>query len=330
MHPKEVVQRQMPDLHHFLRITLESVRDGVVITDRDARVQTMNAAAQAMTGWSNAEALGQPVEAVVNFREYGSDHPLPNPVYAALSGKRKVETPGHSLLVGRDGRRLGVHSSATYVEGQDGESQGCLLVFYDASEALRLAERMSYLAQHDPLTGLPNRILLVDRLEQGTRLSDRTRESLAVVFVDLDHFHRINETYSHAVADQLLKEVGYRLSDALRESDTVCRLGGDEFVLLLQGLKSRADVEALADKLLAEIARPYLFGEHTIHTTCSIGISLYPRNASDAGTLMRLADGAMHTAKLEGRDRCVFASSEAAKTSYEDEGTIAEASTDGR
>ena len=318
----------MHDPHHLLRLTLESVRDAIVTTDAVGRVQILNASAQEMTGWSQSEALGRPIDDVVNLREYGSDHPKPNPAYAALNSGEKVENTGQSLLVGRDGRRLGVHISAMPLDDRSGETEGCLVVFQDASEAMRLAERMAYMAQHDPLTGLPNRILLVDRMEQGTRLSDRTREPLAVIFVDLDHFHHINETYGHAIADQLLKEVSYRLNDAVRESDTVCRLGGDEFVLLLLGLKSVADIESLAAKLLISIARPYPLGEHTVHTTCSIGISLYPRNAADAETLMRLADGAMHKAKQNGGNCLVFATQKAEQPVAEDEQEAAEASGD--
>lgn len=317
----------MHDPHHLLRLTLESVRDAIVTTDAVGRVQILNASAQEMTGWSQSEALGRPIEEVVNLREYGSDHPKANPAYAALNSGKKVENTGHSLLVGRDGRRLGVHISAMPLDDRSGQTEGSLVVVQDASEALRLAERMAYMAQYDPLTGLPNRILLVDRLEQGTRLADRTREPLAVVFIDLDHFHQINETYGHALADQLLKEVSYRLDDAVRESDTVCRLGGDEFVLLLLGLKSVADVESLAAKLLSSIARSYPLGEHTVQITCSVGISLYPHNATDAGTLMHIADGAMHKAKQNGRNCFIFATQKAESLVVEDE-EATEASSD--
>ena len=313
----------MQDPLNLLRVALASVRDGIVVTDAAGRVQTINAAAQAMTGWSSVDVLGQPVETVINLHAYGSDLPVPNPAYTALSSNLKCEPPGHTLLLGRDGRRLGVHTAATPLLNAEGVAEACLLVFHDVSEALRIADRMSYLSQHDPLTGLPNRLLLMDRLEQGTRLSDRTRELLAILFLDIDDFHQVNEGFGHTAGDSLLREIGYRISDALRESDTVCRLGGDEFVILLQGVHSVANIEALVEKLLSELARPYLIADRTISIGCSIGVSLYPQHATDGETLMRLADGAMHIAKRSGRGRCVFVGAEpATHVDLEDAGAI--------
>ena len=316
--PTQMQPETQPAPQILLDATLASIRDAVLTTNLDGKVLTLNAAAVALTGWSRAEAIGQPVEAVLNLREYGTDNPQPNPVYTALREHRNVETTGQSLLVGKDGRRIGMHLSAKPLFASQANLNdpaaasllGCLVIFHDASEALRLAERMSYLAQHDPLTGLPNRILLVDRLEQATRVADRTSDQLAVIFLDLDHFHQVNETAGNLVADQMLREVAYRLCDALRESDTVSRLGADEFVILLRGVPSYSSAEALAKKLLREISTPYFLSEKSVTVTCSIGISLYPRDASDAETLMHMADGAMHRAKQAGRNRYQFAQPE--------------------
>jgi diguanylate cyclase (GGDEF)-like protein/PAS domain S-box-containing protein len=300
---------QDPDL---LRVVLDAVRDGVVVTDAAGRVQWLNAAAQTMTGWHCPDTVGLPVEDVIDLRAYGSDLRLPSPVYTALRSNEKVASEGHVLLLGRDGRRLGVDCHARPYKGLDGSTAGSLLIFYDVSEALRAAERMAYLSQQDPLTGLPNRLLLVDRLEQATRICDRTREGLAVAFIDLDGFHAVNESFGLAVGDQLLRQAGYRICEALRESDTVCRLGGDEFVVLLLGVRSQQDVETLAGKLLTEISRPYRIGEDSVQVGASIGVSIYPQNATDVETLMRQADGAMHIAKQSGRGRVVFAGADGA------------------
>jgi diguanylate cyclase (GGDEF)-like protein/PAS domain S-box-containing protein len=311
----------MQDPRLLLRVVLQSVRDAVLVTDEAARLLSMNPAAEALTGWAGGEIVGQPVETVVSLFESthgedGVEGPILNPAYVALRDADRKETLVPALLIAKGGRRVSVQVSATRIEEADNLS-GCLLVLHDVTEALQLAQRLAYLAQHDSLTGLPNRILLVDRLDQATKLADRLAEQLAVVFLDIDQFHLINDRYGRAAGDQFLKEAAYRLTDALRESDTVCRLGADEFVILLSGVKSAAAVETIAAKLLAEIARPYLIGDQTIQTSCSMGISLYPADANDGSTLMRLADGALQQAKVAGKNQFSFTKSDMARAVVE-------------
>jgi diguanylate cyclase (GGDEF)-like protein len=320
----------MGNPEHLLRVTLQSIRDAVVTTDREARVLALNPAAEAMTGWSSTEAAGKLIEEVIALSELHSREkhvreasdrdglcpaesslsPL-NPAYIALRDRVPVANTGELLLSGKDGRRTAVHLIASPVHDFDGQIEGCVLALHDVSEAVQMAERISYLAQHDPLTGLPNRILFVDRLEQGTKLADRNGDDLAVFFLDLDNFSQIKSTYGYGSGDAVLKEASYRMVAALRESDSVCRLGGDEFVLLVTGVKSLTDVEAVAAKLVEELAKPFALDAHTIQTSSSIGVSIYPRDGSDADTLLRLADGAMRQAKREGRNRYLFARPEA-------------------
>lgn len=293
------------------RVLLDTIRDAVVTTDTHARITSWNAAAVTMTGWAESEVLGLPVDQIVSLRDYGTDSPRPNPACCALFENKKVNSRAHCLLIGKDGRRIGVHLSATPLHNAKEKLTGCLLIFYDASEALRMAERISYLAQHDPLTGLPNRILFVDRLEQATRLADRTKELIAVAFLDLDNFHQLNEQFGNAAADRFLKEIAYRLTGTLRETDTVCRLGGDEFVLLLPDVRSVASVELLAGKLLEQVAPPCILDGATLQATASMGVSVYPFDANDGESLMQLADAAMHKAKQQGRNRFVLARAKA-------------------
>ena len=300
---------------NLLRVTLQSIRDAVVTTDQAACVQMLNRTAEALTGWSSAEAAAKPIEQVVDLRENrlrrsgpGEDViPRFNPVHAAMRDGLRVDIEESLLLVAKDGRRTQVQITASPLRDPAGQVEGCVLVLHDLSEAMQLAERFSYQAHHDPLTGLPNRILLVDRLEQATKAADRHNDQVAVIFVDLDHFSRIKASFGNGPAEEMLKESAFRILATLRESDTVSRLGTDEFVIMVTGVNSVADVEAVSAKLLEEIAKPHFVGEHTLQTSCSIGISIYPRDATDAGTLMRLADGAMHQAKREGRNRYLFA-----------------------
>ena len=179
----------------------------------------------------------------------------------------------------------------------------------DVTEKKRLAERSHY-AEHDPLTGLPNRVLLQDRLERSCSHHARHGGAFALGFLDLDHFKAINDTLGHEAGDALLCEVASRLRGVLRASDTVCRLGGDEFVLLFAGVDDPLELQALADKILAQLAQPCRLGEGAdapvVTVAGSLGLAVFPEHGRDPATLMQHADQAMYRAKREGRNRCEF------------------------
>jgi diguanylate cyclase (GGDEF)-like protein len=163
-------------------------------------------------------------------------------------------------------------------------------------------ERMRYQAQHDPLTGLPNRWLLRDRLLQATARAKRDRTAFAVLLVDLDNFKGVNDTLGHDVGDLLLIDVAKRLSACIRERDTIARLGGDEFVLVLEGLAADEDSALIARKIIEELASPFPVAGELLRTSPSIGISLYPEDGQDADFLLKFADIAMYRAKAAGRN----------------------------
>jgi len=165
------------------------------------------------------------------------------------------------------------------------------------------AARMSFMAEHDFLTGLPNRSLLSARLAQSISLAQRHGKRVALLYMDLDHFKHINDSLGHAVGDQLLLSVAKRLQTCVRVSDTVCRQGGDEFVVLLAEVESIGDAELAAEKLIEAMAEPHLVGAHRLHVTLSIGISLYPEDGKDAETVLSNADIAMYHAKRSGRNK---------------------------
>lgn len=297
----------MHDLHQLLRVTLEAVRDAVIVTDPSGRVVSFNPAAEQITGWKSSEVVGNSIEAAIILRAEVSDEPVTD----------LRNAPETAVLIGQGGRRVSVHVSIQTLTDAAGGSGGLLLTFRDVAEAVELAHKIAHRAQYDPLTGLPNRILLVDRLEQAARLADRQTDQIAVIFVNLD---TVNERYTlgqlrdvvgSAAADGLIQDTAYRLTDALRESDTVCRLGGGEFVLMLPGLKAVDDMELLVNKLMAELTRPFVLEEHTLTAGCSIGVSLYPQDANDVHTLLRLADSAMSIARRSGPNQYRFAGQEA-------------------
>ena len=169
-------------------------------------------------------------------------------------------------------------------------------------EAERVTAQMSHMAQHDGLTGLPNRFLLMDRLTQALSFAHRHGKRVALIYLDIDRFKHINDSLGHAVGDQLLQEVASRLQETVRNSDTVSRQGGDEFIVLLAEMEAARNADVTASKLLLAMGEPFLVGGQVLHITVSIGISVYPDNSSDMDTLVRNADIAMYHAKRGGRN----------------------------
>ena len=169
-----------------------------------------------------------------------------------------------------------------------------------AETAVSELGELARLGQRDPLTNLPNRLLMLDRLESAIATARRRETRIAVLFIDLDHFKRINDTLGHAIGDEALKLTARRLQSAVRDSDTVSRHGGEEFLVLLPDISQAADAVSIARPLLAALAAPARAGEHRLHLSASIGITIYPEDAEDAQTLISRADAAMYRSKRRG------------------------------
>ena len=169
-----------------------------------------------------------------------------------------------------------------------------------------MEEQIRRMAHFDSLTNLPNRILLMDRLDQALAISQRNHSKTSVIFMDLDHFKKINDSMGHHVGDMLLQQVAERIRGALREVDTVSRLGGDEFVMVLPELRHTEDATTIAEKLLRALDEDFFVSGDKVRISPSLGISIYPDHASDAGTLIRIADKAMYHAKQAGRNTYRF------------------------
>jgi diguanylate cyclase (GGDEF)-like protein len=207
------------------------------------------------------------------------------------------------------GEKLWFLSRGTRMTGKDKETY--VIITHTPTTELKNAEgEVQKLAYFDNLTGLPNRLLLNDRLLHSLELADRNDESIAVMFLDLDHFKEINDTLGHIMGDELLKSVAKRLVGCTRKSDTVARLGGDEFIILLPNIKHFNDVTTLANKVLHAISHPFNINGREIHSSTSIGISFFPDDANNAELLIRNADIAMYQAKDQGRNAYMFFSRE--------------------
>jgi diguanylate cyclase (GGDEF)-like protein/PAS domain S-box-containing protein len=285
------------------QVTLASIGDAVITTDRLGLVTFMNASACALTGRAHAEGLGRTVSEVFPLLGLGTKLPLLSPVHAVLSQAQNAGTEFHGALLTRQGVTVAVESQASPIFSVMGELIGCVLVARDVSENYKVQDQLQWQAGHDELTGLPNRALLADRFDRALDKTRRNGTQLVVCLLDLDNFKPINDNHGHAVGDKLLIEVVTRLNQQLRDVDTLSRLGGDEFVILLEDLDNIDDVDSLMQRMLQILAEPFALGGLSLKVSASIGLTVYPTDNSDSDTLLRHADQAMYVAKQTGRNR---------------------------
>ncbi len=287
-------------------VTLDNVGDAVMMVDVASNIIGLNTAAECMTGWSREEALGSPLESVFYLLDETTREVVRNPVETAMRENRVVDSIGPALLLARNGSERLVEESAVPIHDCDGRIAGAALVFRDVGQAHGIAQEMAYLAQHDALTGLPNRGLLADRLAQAIVLAHRHQRKVALLYADLDHFKVINDSLGHQIGDRLLQSVAERLGRCVRVSDTVSRQGGDEFVVLLAEIEEAQDACVAAEKMIAAFTQPHVIQGSELYITLSIGICIYPDDSSTAEAMMRNADIAMYHAKRNGRNNYRF------------------------
>ena len=288
------------------QVTLNSIGDAVVSTDIWGEVTYLNTVAEKLTGWPREEAAGRPLEEVFRIVDATTRAVAANPMELAIRENRTVGLTPNCLLVRRDGVEAAIEDSAAPIHDRRGLVIGAVMVFHDVTTARALSLRMSYLAQHDSLTDLPNRLLLNDRLTEAMALAQRHRRKLAVLFLDVDRFKHVNDSLGHAIGDRLLQSVAQRLVACVRASDTVSRQGGDEFVILLSEVAHAQDAAVSAEKILTALRAPHLIDEYDLNLTVSIGAVTYPDDGTEAETLMQNADAAMYHAKDAGRDGYQF------------------------
>jgi diguanylate cyclase (GGDEF)-like protein/PAS domain S-box-containing protein len=287
-------------------VTLNSIGDAVLSTDIQGTVTYLNPVAERMTGWPRQEALGRPLAEVLRLIDAATREPARNPMDQAIQLDRIVGLTPNCLLIRRDGLETPIEDSASPIHDRCGQVIGAVIVFKDVSEARAMSLQAVYLAQHDFLTDLPNRMLLNDRLSQAIGLARRHGHRLAVLFLDLDQFKHVNDSLGHGIGDILLQSMARRLVACVRSSDTVSRHGGDEFVVLLSEIELADDAAARAQRIIAALVAPHDVAHHQLHVTVTIGISIYPDDGPDAETLIKCADTAMYHAKQSGRNHYQF------------------------
>jgi diguanylate cyclase (GGDEF)-like protein/PAS domain S-box-containing protein len=283
-----------------LESILNNAAEAVIVVAADGSIERFNLAAQRMFGYSGEEARKLnlrrlTVELAFDDAAAGGDERPAAWIGPLMGGRREV--------TGRrkDGTIFPLELSLSEI-GMAPRPPRFTAVVRDITDRKSWENRIYTLAYTDSLTGLPNRLLLRDRLEHAIAAAQRNRTQVGVLFFDLDHFKAINDSYGHHMGDELLREIASRTTGCVREIDTVCRLGGDEFVLVLPELHDAADAGAVARKLLAALSQPYRIDGHELCITPTLGISVYPKDGTDADTLLRNADTAMYHAKESGKN----------------------------
>ncbi len=279
------------------QVTLSSIGDAVLVTNVEGNVTYLNPIAEVLTGWTCDDATGRALTEVFAIIDGNTREPATNPAQRAIGSDETVELAANCVLLRRDGSEIGVEDSAAPIHDRHGRVSGAVIVFRDVSQSRAITRKMAYMAQHDALTGLPNRVMLDDRLDQALRMAARGGHKSGVLFMDLDNFKEINDSVGHVVGDQVLRMIAERLTSGARATDTVCRQGGDEFVVLLPEIGTRRDALAFAGKLSQSIEEPLTVEGCALSVTASIGVSIYPDDGSDCEALMRHADAQMYRAK---------------------------------
>lgn len=307
---RKLIEEELYQQKARAEIALNSIGDAVLCTDIRGNVDYLNIAAEKITGWKRDEANGHHIGEVFKIINGVTRQHDQNPVEMVLLKSEPRGLNPNTVLVCRDGHEVPIEDSAAPIFDWNKKLTGAVVVFHDVSTIHAMTNKMAYLAQHDFLTNLPNRVLLNDRIAQAITLAKRGNAKVALLFLDLDNFKRINDSLGHASGDKLLQSVAQRLNDCVRSSDTVSRQGGDEFVILLTGGKDDLDITLIADKILAKLALPHTVVTGEVYITTSIGISVYPEHGNDTETLIKNADTAMYKAKDTGRNNYQYFTNE--------------------
>ncbi len=287
---------------NHIRKIMDTVVDGIITFDQRGNIDTANPAAEKIFGYHPGELINRNLRILMDM-----------PLSVDQSGNIKFEDDDTGRILGgdyqvegrrQDGSKIPVEVAIGMLK--EGERHIFIGALRDITERKEQEERLRYLATRDPLTRMPNRRLFTERLEEAIQKADEGGSKFAILFIDLDHFKNINDALGHVTGDMVLQSVGERLQNCLSDDDMVAHLSGDEFPILLNDVQDRAEVEARAQEILREIAKPFVIDGREIYTTGSVGIVIYPDSASTIGDLMRNVDTAAYHAKDLGRDTFQF------------------------
>ncbi|MYM69461.1 EAL domain-containing protein [Pseudoduganella sp. FT55W] len=295
------MERQLLANEESLKLTgllFENSGEGMMVTDHDGKILTVNPAFSVLSGYTEKELIGHRAYELASGR---NDEEFFDRMFECVTNTGYWK--GELWQRNRDGEEVLVSMLVNTVYDEVGNPYRYVALLSDITKKKASEELIWRQANFDALTGLPNRRMFHEHLRQEMKKTDRSQLPMALVFVDLDYFKEINDTLGHDKGDILLKEVATRLSSSVRSTDTVARLGGDEFTVILSELHNAGDVVRTAQEILKKMSTPFQLGENLAHISSSIGITLYPEDGKDAETLIKNADQAMYAAKQQGRNR---------------------------
>jgi diguanylate cyclase (GGDEF)-like protein/PAS domain S-box-containing protein len=300
---RRALSDELAKQHELLRVTLQSIGDAVITTNKSANVTWLNPAAERMTGWLNDEARGRPLSQVFHIVHETTRKISPSPVDACISSGGMAGLADRTVLISRNGSEFGVEDSAAPIRNERGELLGVVLVFHDVTEQRRLSGEMNYRATHDALTGLTNRAEFESRLARTLNKAHEEKSEHALMFIDLDQFKLVNDACGHSAGDQLLQHVAKLLRDTVRARDTLARLGGDEFAVILEYCTVE-QAQRVAQQICDRMDEFRFFhNERRFRIGTSIGLVPLDNRWSTPEAVLQAADTSCYAAKEAGRNR---------------------------
>ena len=286
------------DSENLCLALINSMGDALIAVDNYGIIQLINTIGEILTGWSYEQILGKNIAEIYNVSDMEQGIEIKKiPLLKVFEERNTFAVHNRFMLTRRDGTHIPISETATPIADKDGNLVGAILVFREITESLDAESRIEYLATHDYLTGLPNRRLFLDRLDRAITSSRREFQKLGILFVDLNDFKKMNDSFGHGFGDAILKRAARTLITSIRESDTVARFGGDEFAILLTNLRDRKDLLPAISKIINSFNQSMTIKGRLTEISISVGDALYPDDAEEINQLIEKADKMMYEHK---------------------------------
>ncbi len=294
---------ELSRLYEQASVTLSSIGDGVISTDIDGNIRSLNPVAEYLTGWTEQEAIGKPSDEVFHIVEEISRDPIPSPVLEAIRHAQIIQLSKHTILISRKGREYVIEDSVAPIIGYEGDLLGAVLVFHDVTNDRLARRQLEYLAQHDMLTSLHNRHYFEQEISSAVELARRDKFRSAIFYIDLDEFKSVNDTAGHSIGDSLLTQIAELFSTRLRSGDVLARLGGDEFGILVRNINEN-EIPTIAKSYQDALDNfRFTWEERQFNIHASIGVAYINKHTSTVAEAFRQADVACYVAKQAGKNR---------------------------